>query len=325
MQTRSKIKSRKNSGSSRMADTVDDVKTFYHKNPQMLEQHVGGAATTTTTTDPPPIGRGRYMEVVCSSGQQHLGSHMLKHRAYRLFSYPTQNVGFEHEVEWPQTTDVFCWHDGEPFDTVPICIPHCIDSRTKRYAVYGCFCSLNCALKYMHERDPFDSGNSGMHLRHLARTVFGVQIDIGDRLTQAPDAFFLKKFGGHLDIDEFRTKSTTSTSLTTLVPPFINFGHVLEDNATTKTDDNENDSTSTHALPVRHKIRGLRRPKHPQNQPPFSAKKTPKGSEYAQYIDRKKATKDNGGETKNNKKERTSNKRTKKGGLQKFIRRNVKE
>lgn len=302
MQTRSK--------SAAKADTVDDVKAFYDKNPQLLDHYaVDDDVTMTTTQDPAPIGK--YMEIICSSGQQHIGSHLLQHRAYRLFSYPTQSVGFEHEVEWPRRTDVCCWHDGEPFDTVPICIPKCIDPRTKRYAVYGCFCSLNCALKYMQDRDRFNTMNSSMHLLHVARTVFGLHIPLHQRVVQAPDFFYLKKFGGHMTIDEFRNRSQVATSVITLVPPFISFSHVLEDNA-----ENTGEVVAERQKSFRHKIRGLRRPVNPQKEPPHSPKKTSNGPLYTKYLSEKKSVQKT---QKTNATSLCREKRKKTGGLQKFL------
>lgn len=98
-------------------------------------------------------------------------------------------------------TDICCWYDTEKFDTIPFPL---VDKYTdNKYYVFGCFCSPSCALAYNLALNDYRMNARNSLTRQLCYAIFGenVTIDI------AYQRELLKKFGGTLSIDDFRSKS----------------------------------------------------------------------------------------------------------------------
>ena len=145
---------------------------------------------------------------------------------------------------WPARTDVWCWYCCHPFEGVPLCVPH--TKKRGRYSVYGVFCSLNCAIAHVQQTASFKQQQVLLMLRNMAIDVFGFSTTAAFGAAAAPNKAFLRVFGGHLSIDDFRATSLTCCS-TVLTPPFVSLPMVLE--------------TSRNKL--QHHIRGLWRPQKP--------------------------------------------------------------
>lgn len=191
--------------------------------------------------------------------------HRASHRSYRLFSH-TLTLDPTTVNTWPETTDVCCWHCCHSFETVPISIPRIMSQSDKStyYEVYGVFCSVNCAKKFVLERKSYDQQQVLMQLHEMCCSVFGIpSIDVFTA-KEAPPRFFLKMFGGNLSIEEFREKSLTTRTVL-VMPPFVSHAMILESHS------NNPGSPSTGVderynvvgEPLReghHMLRGLRRP-----------------------------------------------------------------
>lgn len=225
-------------------DTVNDVRVF-------LEREAPNRAKT--------------IEVVCSSARRDM-DRRATHVPYRLFCetvslFPEQQrVGGEEPVQWPSSTDICCWHDCHPFTGTPIPIPK---NRGKRgdsnvLVVYGVVCSANCGVAHILERNTYDQQLQLLLFKSMMTDVFGMDATSVFALEPAPPRIFLRMFGGHLSIDEFRQRSLTVRS-TMLTPPFISYSMVLEENARVR---ELPEARVDGAIPpiTSHAIRGLRRP-----------------------------------------------------------------
>lgn len=231
------------------------------------------------------------IEVVCSSARRDMERHA-KHVPYRLFcetlglfpEFKTQALtggGATHE--WPRTTSIACWHDCHPFDTTPIPIPKYTrgNAPNNTFTVYGVFCSCNCAVAYILERNTYDQQHLLLRFRQMMIDVFHMTSAEVFAFEPAPPRIFLRLFGGHLDIDDFRRRSLVTRS-TLLTHPFISYSMVLEENsrqvgnaaaaATTTTTTTETtasaSASSSHYPALTHTVRGLRRPPPVTTAPP---------------------------------------------------------
>jgi hypothetical protein len=124
--------------------------------------------------------------------------------------------------------------------------------------VYGVVCSANCGVAHILERNTYDQQLQLLLFKSMMTDVFGLDATSVFALEPAPPRIFLRMFGGHLSIDEFRQRSLSVRS-TMLTPPFISYSMVLEENARVR---ELPEARVDGAIPpiTSHAIRGLRRP-----------------------------------------------------------------
>lgn len=204
----------------------------------------------------PERERDGTVEVLCSRARRRM-DHSATHIPYRLFSNTVSLDPVPIPV-WPEHSDVACWYCCHAFATVPISIPRSIvkmDSK-KYFEVYGVFCSLNCAKKHLLSMHTHDQQQLLMQLNELCVNVYGMHTNDVFNAKEAPPRCFLKLFGGHLHIDEFRAKSV-STRTVLVTPPFVSHAMVLEEHSGA----GASVSSSGHA--TEHAVRNLRRPVDP--------------------------------------------------------------
>lgn len=219
--------------------------------------------------------RTKTIEVVCSSARRDMDRHA-NHTPYKLFCetlalFPEYVSGVRgsdargNDATWPESTSIVCWHDCHHFDTVPIPIPkvsrHTNNHQNMIYTIFGVFCSCNCAVAYILERNTYDQQQMLLLFKQMVIDVF--HLDTRDVFTfePAPPRIFLDLFGGHLTIAQFRKSSLVSRN-TLLNPPFISYSMVLEENTRqNSTTENKTRTESELFLPITsHAIRGLRKP-----------------------------------------------------------------
>lgn len=124
-----------------------------------------------------------------------------------------------------EPTNISCWWCTEPFSTLP-----CFNVRDKKngsYVVFGCFCSYNCAVTFNLNMDDYK-----MWDRHsLIKQLYNDITSTTDNIQPAPPRETLKKFGGHLTIEEFRKNSKIITKeYRCLMPPMIPIVPFIEEN-----------------------------------------------------------------------------------------------
>lgn len=97
-----------------------------------------------------------------------------------------------------------CWHDTYPLDpnNAIVGIPMSHDFDKKSYSVYGIFCSIECAAGYLLEHRDWNVDEQMVLLHRMAHEVFHIPENI--IVHPAPPAWDLTRFGGDLDIYEFR-------------------------------------------------------------------------------------------------------------------------
>lgn len=113
-------------------------------------------------------------------------------------------------------TDIACWWCTEHFDTIPCHIPDKYNNDT--YYVFGCFCTYSCAKAYNSNMN-----DSRVALRmSLMTKMFSAVFETKEQINMAPPREMLKKFGGILSIDEFRSGALLcKMEYKISLPPFI--------------------------------------------------------------------------------------------------------
>lgn len=143
------------------------------------------------------------------------------HDGYTVKIARTECVSFNEE-NGEEIKSSNCWHDKQPFDESPLCIPYeyeivkdRLGKKTHIFRGPGCFCSIFCLwsyvfdemLKQYHARDP----RIEKAYQHT-KIAFGLMFDVNDVvLKRAPDWRLLDTFGGPLSIAEFRKASYDKT------------------------------------------------------------------------------------------------------------------
>ena len=110
---------------------------------------------------------------------------------------------FKKETQWPEKTDVCCWHCCHKFDSSPCFIPKIWDEKRNRINFFGVFCSWSCAKTYNSGMGDHKSAERCTLLTMVVRKIVGKYV----KITPAPPRQSLKMFGGYLSIDEFRKKN----------------------------------------------------------------------------------------------------------------------
>jgi hypothetical protein len=127
---------------------------------------------------------------------------------------------------WPSNVNIHCWWCCHPFNNPPCSIPY--EFKNGTYSVYGIFCSPECASAYNFSDT---HGISDMWERYsllnlLYRKVYDNK---SYKIKLAPPRQTLKIFGGHLDIDEFRSNFNNQIhSYKIIMPPMVSIIPVQE-------------------------------------------------------------------------------------------------
>jgi hypothetical protein len=106
---------------------------------------------------------------------------------------------------WPVRTDVCCWNCTYQFQTIPLCAPGGMSRDGRLSDCIGVFCSFNCAKRYSMEVGRRQTLTRCDLVSFLHKRVLGSTIPI----VPAPTFKVLKRFGGFMDIEEFRSGFVT--------------------------------------------------------------------------------------------------------------------
>ena len=102
--------------------------------------------------------------------------------------------------EWPASTRVHCYWCCHPFHGPPVGIP--AKYVRDQFYLYGCFCSLECAAAYNFQHN---GSVDERWRRYSLLNLMAMRMGRKGVVRQAPDRLALSIFGGHLDIDTFRS------------------------------------------------------------------------------------------------------------------------
>lgn len=104
--------------------------------------------------------------------------------------------GRNRVFEWPQSTEIACWHCCHPFKSRPVSLP--ISNRHGEILLRGVFCSFSCVVTFGVQT--IVNYQKGLVVQ-LMKEITG---RLPSRLPHAPDRYRLLMFGGDLSIEEFR-------------------------------------------------------------------------------------------------------------------------
>ena len=123
-------------------------------------------------------------------------------------------IQFDETKEWPISTNVSCWWCTYNFNNIPCGLP--INKHKNKYNVLGIFCSPECAAAYN-----FDSKDNYMWERYaLLNTVYSKDSSKdSNKIKLAPPREILKKFGGHITINQFRNSGNKDYNYKLIIPP----------------------------------------------------------------------------------------------------------
>ena len=127
--------------------------------------------------------------------------------------------------KWPEKTNTSCFWCCHEFGGTPWGIPYKYEDNL--FHLFGIFCSPNCCASYIFD----ESCNNNIKwerfslLNLLYSKVYGEIEDI----TLAPSKLALKKFGGSMEIDEYRDKFKTKNTFVLKFPPLVSIIPVLDE------------------------------------------------------------------------------------------------
>lgn len=134
--------------------------------------------------------------------------------------------------EWPKTCprNVFCIHCDEeiyPATPIPFPISEYVEPSTCKSIFRlqgGFFCCANCGLGHCFALD-IDS----YYYRKMLIEVFHVATNSVKLLTPNPPRYYLKKYGGTMDIQTFRGEDCMRISVELMEPPFLPYIAILRE------------------------------------------------------------------------------------------------
>ena len=128
--------------------------------------------------------------------------------------------------EWPASTSVHCYWCCHRFKNVPIGIPLTYNEDLRKFMVYGCFCSCECAAAYN-----LDSKESSDELmtRHGFLNMLARELGHQHLVRPAPSRLVLSMFGGPMTIDHFRERCHTSRLILVNFPPMMTVTQQVEE------------------------------------------------------------------------------------------------
>ncbi len=123
-----------------------------------------------------------------------------------------------------EKTNIACWWCSEHFSTMPCFIPEkYVDDK---YYVFGCFCSFNCSAAYNVSMNDYKVWDRHSLIKKLYNTLFNTIDDV----YPAPPREALTKFGGILNIEEFRkTTLKGDKEYRFIMPPMISIVPFIEE------------------------------------------------------------------------------------------------
>ena len=101
-------------------------------------------------------------------------------------------------------TNLCCWWCTYPFDTYPVYLPTKFDHKKEIFHVKGVFCSFECSLSYSMK---IERNNNSFLINFLHKRILNSK-GIGN-IRCAPPKEILEKFGGPINIKEFRSNNHT--------------------------------------------------------------------------------------------------------------------
>lgn len=103
---------------------------------------------------------------------------------------------------WPERTTTCCWNDGAEFDGVPVPIPYAYDDVRGTFEVGGTCCGVACVKRYLLGGMGYRHGLQDMWMVTICEIIF--KNPALAYVPAAPPRNTLKRYGGHLSLEEYR-------------------------------------------------------------------------------------------------------------------------
>lgn len=133
---------------------------------------------------------------------------------------PYSNDNF-HYTEKNSCSSI-CWNCCHSFDEMIYGIP--LKYLSGIFYTYGDFCSLECASRYALEY--FDNYHEIVSLINLYNNISKNKTDL--KINMAPNKLLLKKFGGEMEIEDYR-KGFSDTNIHDIkIPPILPIKHTID-------------------------------------------------------------------------------------------------
>ena len=135
---------------------------------------------------------------------------------------------------WPKSSPYACWNCTEHFDGAPVGIPTIAmsDSYEDTYYLEGNFCSFNCAARFLY--DNHTAQNSQLStIYEILNFIYNELSEDGEEyqsIKLAPERICLKKFGGHLSLEEYRKNFNTKINYEVFRSPLIPALYHIQEN-----------------------------------------------------------------------------------------------
>lgn len=137
---------------------------------------------------------------------------------------------------WPSSSPYACWNCTEHFENAPVGIPTIAmsDNYEDTYYLEGNFCSFNCAARHL-----FDTHNAAdsqlftiYEILNFIYNELSADIKGGEyeKIKLAPERICLKKFGGHLSLEEYRKNFMTKVNYEVFRSPLIPALYHIQEN-----------------------------------------------------------------------------------------------
>jgi hypothetical protein len=138
--------------------------------------------------------------------------------------------------EWCNNTSYWCYWDCHSFDNPPFGIP--IKYNNGKFHVYGCFCSLECAVAYnFYSNENMDNVWENFNLLNMMSNMMSYKLTLNSAISRK----CLNVFGGPLNIEKFREKSIKNSKFNILTYPMVSIvEHVEEINESSSYDNKMN-------------------------------------------------------------------------------------
>lgn len=121
-----------------------------------------------------------------------------------------------------EKTDIACWWCTFEFNNQPCFIPEKICDDT--YYVFGCFCSYDCALAYNINMNDYKIWSRCCLIYKLCNQLYNKRPKI------APPKEILQKYGGFMNIDEYRANlKVFDKEYRIIYPPMTSIIPVIEE------------------------------------------------------------------------------------------------
>ena len=126
--------------------------------------------------------------------------------------------------ELDASTEIHCWWCCHQFDNSPCQLPD--KYYEKKYYVFGCFCSYNCALAYNLDLDDYKTNERTTLLTYLHNEIYDQNIKLEPALPRKT----LEIFGGPFTINQFRDNSINNEKeFRFIMPPMVSIIPLIEE------------------------------------------------------------------------------------------------